>query len=65
VNRRQWRFLILALPFAGTLLPWIYNRSAPQLLGMPFFYWYQLAWVLVTSALLGILLLFSDAPPDV
>ena len=37
-----WLFLI---PMFGTLLPWIYNRSSPELFGMPFFYWYQMAWV--------------------
>jgi hypothetical protein len=40
-----WLFLI---PFAFVLLPWIYNKSSPELLGMPFFYWYQMAWVPIT-----------------
>jgi hypothetical protein len=64
-KRRPLRYLLLALPFAGTLLPWIYNRPAPALFGMPFFYWYQLAWVVITSALLGVLLLISDGSRDV
>jgi hypothetical protein len=50
---RAW-YALLLLPFAGTLLPWIYNRAAPELFGLPFFYWYQLAWVVVTSLLLGV-----------
>jgi hypothetical protein len=35
----------------------MYNRATPALLGFPFFYWYQLAWVIVTSALLWIVYL--------
>jgi hypothetical protein len=40
-----WLFVI---PFVATLLPWIYNTGSPELFGMPFFYWYQMAWVPVT-----------------
>jgi hypothetical protein len=47
-------YALLILPFIGTLLPWIYNRAQPPLFGMPFFYWYQLAWVVVTAGLLGL-----------
>lgn len=50
-QRRAW-FLLLALPFAGLLYPPLYNRLTPTLFGFPFFYWYQLAWVFVTTALL-------------
>jgi Protein of unknown function (DUF3311) len=50
--RRFW-YLLLILPFVGTLIPPLFNHARPALFGMPFFYWYQLAWVLVTAALLG------------
>ena len=39
-----WYWLLI-VPFVGTLLPWIYNTNDPELIGMPFFYWYQMAWV--------------------
>ena len=51
---RAW-YLLLLLPFIGTLLPFLYNRASPSLFGLPFFYWYQLAWVGITSLLLGII----------
>lgn len=51
---RAW-YLLLLLPFTGTLLPFLYNRASPPLFGLPFFYWYQLAWVVVTSLLLGVI----------
>jgi len=32
----------------------MYVRLTPVLWGFPFFYWYQFAWVLLTSAMLGL-----------
>jgi hypothetical protein len=36
------------VPFFGTFFPWIYNTQDPELLGMPFFYWYQIIWLPVS-----------------
>lgn len=44
-RRTKWVALILLLPLLGTLIPQIYNRVVPSIGGMPFFYWYQLAWI--------------------
>ena len=44
--------LLLLLPCLGLLWVPFYDRPGPALLGFPFFYWYQLAWVPVTSGLL-------------
>jgi hypothetical protein len=63
-RRRLW-YLLLLLPFIGTLLPWIYNRAEPALLGMPFFYWYQLAWIVVTGALIGLVVYLTRERNDV
>ena len=41
---RGWYWLLL-LPFVGVFFPWIYNTDSPELFGIPFFYWYQMAWV--------------------
>ena len=30
----------------------IYAHHAPELFGMPFFYWYQMLWVLIEAVLL-------------
>jgi hypothetical protein len=43
--------LLLLLPFVGLMIVPFYNIREPQLLGFPFFYWYQLAWVPLTSLL--------------
>jgi hypothetical protein len=42
---------LLLLPFVGLMIVPFYNIREPQLLGFPFFYWYQLAWVPLTSLL--------------
>jgi hypothetical protein len=43
---------LLLLPVIGLLWVPFYDKTEPALLGFPFFYWYQLAWVPVTSALI-------------
>ncbi len=52
-NSRGW-LVLLALPYLALCFPQIYARTTPALFGFPFFYWYQFAWVLITSAILGI-----------
>lgn len=39
------RSLLLLLPFAALLAVPLYNRATPTLGGVPFFYWYQMAWI--------------------
>lgn len=36
---------LLLLPLVGTLVPAFYNRTTPTLVGIPFFYWYQMVWI--------------------
>ena len=64
MGKRAW-YMLLVLPFVGTLVPQLYNRSEPPLFGLPFFYWYQLLWVIVTAVLLGIVLIATREPEDV
>ena len=45
-------FLLLLMPYAAMLWVPIYNRAAPQIAGIPFFYWYQLLWIPLGSLLL-------------
>ncbi len=42
----------LGLPFVALLAVPLYDRRDPTLFGFPFFYWYQLAWVPLTSGLI-------------
>lgn len=45
-DRSPWNWLLL-LPLVVTLYPPLYNRVEPELFGIPFFYWYQLAAISV------------------
>jgi hypothetical protein len=44
-ERASAAHLLLLVPLIGVLLPWIYNTRSPELIGIPFFYWYQMLWV--------------------
>ena len=41
----------LLAPFAAMLWVGSYAKTDPAFIGIPFFYWYQMAWVLVSTAL--------------
>ncbi|WP_297494366.1 DUF3311 domain-containing protein [Acidocella sp.] len=44
--------ILLAVIFVAALAVPFFNRMGPALFGFPFFYWYQLAVVPVSSALI-------------
>ena len=46
--------LLLVLPYFGLCFPALYARATPALLGFPFFYWYQFAWVILASGIMGV-----------
>ena len=48
-------YLCLLLPFIADLWVPFYNRVEPTLIGVPFFYWFQLLMVLVGAALTAII----------
>jgi Protein of unknown function (DUF3311) len=53
-KRRSPLVLLLILPYLGLCVPRIYARATPVYWGFPYFYWYQFAWVIGASAILGI-----------
>jgi uncharacterized membrane protein len=44
--------LCVVAPFVAMLWIPTYNEKTPRLLGFPFFYWYQLLWVVITALLM-------------
>jgi hypothetical protein len=42
------------VPFIAVLWVPIYNRDTPELAGFPFYFWWQLLWVAITAALMGL-----------
>ncbi|HEX3994607.1 MAG TPA: DUF3311 domain-containing protein [Acetobacteraceae bacterium] len=49
-----WARLLLVLPFIAMLWVSSYNSTEPMLAGIPFFYWYQLLWILIGAALIAL-----------
>ncbi|MET8947111.1 DUF3311 domain-containing protein [Streptomyces sp. NPDC004542] len=43
--------LCLVAPFVAMLWVGSYARTDPAFIGIPFFYWYQMLWVLISTAL--------------
>ncbi len=54
-GRRSWLFLLLLVPFIALLWPPFYNYNQPDFLSIPFFYWFQLLWIVITALLTAVL----------
>lgn len=44
-HRRGNLYWLLVIPFVATLFPFFFNYWEPTIIGLPFFYWYQLVWI--------------------
>ncbi len=56
-NRRggwSWWYLLFLVQFVAVLWPPFYNQAEPYFYGVPFFYWYQLLWVIVGAVFTAI-----------
>jgi hypothetical protein len=53
-RNRSAFLLLLIIPFIILLIPPLYNHIEPRLFGIPFFYWFQLAWVIVTAIITAV-----------
>lgn len=45
-------YLLLLLPYIAMMWVPFYNRIEPEIGGVPFFYWYQLLWILLGAAVM-------------
>ena len=63
-RKRVWYWLLI-VPFVATLWPPFYARVGPVLAGLPFFYWYQMLWVILTALLVGFVLMVTQEKEDV
>ena len=50
----SWWYLLFVVQFVFALFPSFYNHVEPSWIGMPFFYWYQLAGVIVGAVFTAI-----------
>jgi len=56
----SWWYLLFVLQFAVMLWPPIYNRAEPSVMGVPFFYWFQLSWVLIGAVFTAVVYFAAD-----
>ena len=56
----SWWYLLFLIQFIAVLWPPFYNKAEPTLLGMPFFYWYQLACVILAAAMTAIIYVITE-----
>jgi hypothetical protein len=52
--------VLLLLPVLAVLGVPLFNRTMPVLWGFPFFYWYQMLWVILCSGAVGLVFLLED-----
>ncbi|MGH9760417.1 MAG: DUF3311 domain-containing protein [Blastocatellia bacterium] len=57
----RWWYILLLAPFVGVLWVPFFNRVEPAIWGIPFFFWYQFLWVVI-SALITAFVYFKTAP---
>jgi hypothetical protein len=58
--KRRWLVPLIFLPFFFSL--WVpgYNTLEPTLAGVPFFYWYQMAWILLSALITIVVFIATD-----
>jgi hypothetical protein len=57
----SWWYVLFIIEAVAVLWPPFYNKVEPEWRGIPFFYWYQLLWVVI-SAVLTAIVYFATAP---
>ena len=57
----NWWYLLFLIQFVMCLWPSFYNQVDPTWLGIPFFYWYQLACVVVGAVFTAIVYVATES----
>jgi len=59
LHRWHWARVLLIIPIVAVLWVPFYNRTEPTLWGFPFFYWYQLLWIILSGLIIGLVYLLE------
>jgi hypothetical protein len=57
----SWWYLLFVIQFIVSLWVAFYNKIEPSWAGIPFFYWYQMLWVIIGAILTAIVYFATDA----
>jgi Na+/melibiose symporter-like transporter len=60
-NRGAW-YALLLIPFVAILWVPFYASAQPEIAGIPYFYWYQFLWVII-SAIITAVVYFATREP--
>jgi|SRR5579883_274595 phosphatidylglycerophosphate synthase len=60
-SKRKFKplLLLLLIPFIALCWPPFYNFRDPELAGIPFFYWFQLLWIVITAIITAVVYLLD------
>jgi hypothetical protein len=56
----SWWYLLFVIQFVASLWVSSYNRIDPTWIGIPFFYWYQMLWVIIGAILTAVVYFATD-----
>ncbi len=59
-RRNTWAYWLLLIPFVALLWVPFYNAAEPSWQGIPYFYWYQFLWILISSVLTAFVYVVTD-----
>jgi hypothetical protein len=51
----SWWYLLFLVQYVAVLWPPFYNKAEPYWAGIPFFYWYQMLWVIISAILTALI----------
>jgi Protein of unknown function (DUF3311) len=57
----SWWYLLFLIQFVAALWPPFYNKAEPYLAGIPYFYWYQMLWVILGAVLTAIVYFATES----
>jgi membrane protein implicated in regulation of membrane protease activity len=59
----KWRwYSLLLIPFVAILWVPFYAEASPELAGIPYFYWYQFLWVLISAVITALVYVTTREP---
>jgi hypothetical protein len=56
----SWWYLLFVAQYGVILWPPFYNRAEPYFLGVPFFYWFQMLWVIISAVFTAVVYFATD-----
>jgi hypothetical protein len=56
----SWWYLLFLVQFVAVLWPPFYNKAEPYFVGVPFFYWYQMLWIIISAVTTALIYLITQ-----